>query len=248
MVRPLSPLLSLTSLTVVHRLLPNWKEMVDREMALRTAVRALESPPMEEAIKSDLEEEQYQCGACRTLAYLSQVVLADDPTAIACLDHIDSLPAGPKLLRLRYPDQELKTMYARIKARSDKAGRAPADSSGNDIYDQRTTGRKRKPSAAALVAMGEEFPAVVTPPTPQPQAKKVKRETPESEIDDAGDIFVSNIDPSLSFEVFPPHTTSTSYLGIPSFLDPSLVDPLFTVTSASSSYAGKFAAPRSFNS
>ena len=127
--------------------------MVDREIDGREKLRLL-IPDMQEYVdETDIEEEEFQCESCKTLAYLSQVTTIGH-SQISCLEHSSTLPEGPKMLRLRFSDEELKAMYARVKSRSDKAGKVPALllSSGGPLVDSRSTGRKRKPSALAMEA------------------------------------------------------------------------------------------------
>lgn len=169
MVRLLSSILQSNLANVVcFRLLPNWKEMVDRELAGRDKVRRLTPEIVEELDHTELEEEEYQCATCHMLCFLSQVVSVGG--AIACLDHHSALPEGQtKKLRLRFSDDELRMMLSKVKARSDKAGRVPDLLLGSaDVLDARTTGRKRKPSALALAAAGEDLP---------PAAQKVRHDS-----------------------------------------------------------------------
>lgn len=142
--------------------------MVDRELSGREKVRRLAPEIVEELDHTELEEEEYQCASCHMLCFLSQVVSVGGD--IACLDHHSTLPEGQsKTLRLRFSDDELRMMLSKVKARSDKAGRVPDLLLGSaDVLDQRTTGRKRKPSALALAAAGEDFP---------PAAQKVRHDS-----------------------------------------------------------------------
>ncbi|KAK4703193.1 [histone H3]-trimethyl-L-lysine4 demethylase, partial [Phenoliferia sp. Uapishka_3] len=151
------------------RLHPNWKEMTDRELATREKARRLH-PGMEEVIDAtEIEEELYQCETCRGLSFLSHVTTTVGTTThIACPHHAVLLPEGTKVFRLRYTDEELLAMLAKVKARSDKGGRA-RQSLGELGFDQdqRTTGRKRKPSALAMEAMeaaGDDPPPPFTKP------------------------------------------------------------------------------------
>ncbi|GAA5928683.1 hypothetical protein JCM10213_002531 [Rhodosporidiobolus nylandii] len=137
-------------------LLPNIRDMVEREIDAREALRG-ENPPPEEILEAfDRDEEEYQCQICKTLCYLAQVVSADG-LHITCLDHFESLPPGPKTLRLRFTDADLNQLVNRVKNRADKAGRQPDPSTGllDGMSEPRQSGRKRKPSAALLEAAGE---------------------------------------------------------------------------------------------
>ncbi|GAA6061785.1 hypothetical protein JCM10212_001391 [Sporobolomyces blumeae] len=161
-------------------LLPNMREMVERELGDRERIRTLDPAPEEVHEPTDREEEEYQCEYCKTLCYLSQVLSADG-AHIACPDHIASLPEGPKRFRLRYADADLTQLVNRVRSRSEKAGRLMDPSTGlPDGLDQpRTSGRKRKPSAALLEAAGEE-PA----PAPAPRAKAARVERSDEDGDE----------------------------------------------------------------
>jgi hypothetical protein len=127
--------------------------MVEHEIDAREALRG-ETPAPEEILDAnDRDEEEYQCEFCKTLCYLSQVV-SQGAQHISCLDHFEQLPAGPKTLRLRFPDSELNQLVNRVKNRADKAGRQPDPSTGllEGMDGPRQSGRKRKPSAALLEA------------------------------------------------------------------------------------------------
>lgn len=132
--------------------------MVQREIDGRNALRAEHAALAnlaEEVDPTDIDEEEYQCTHCKVLCFLSQI-RSKKTNDIACLDHGSTLPNGPKRLHMRYSDDELTSMLAKVKSRSDKAGRIPEGTyigTGFPIdRDQRTTGRKRKPSAIALEA------------------------------------------------------------------------------------------------
>lgn len=160
--------------------------MVDREIASRKLVRStLQTQSLHEFVdESDIEEEEFQCGFCKTLCYLSQLKTVGQPE-IACLDHSDSLPRGPKSLRLRYSDTELRAMLARVKTRSDKAGKRPGplllSTAASEVVHGsgggKTSGRKRKPSTIAREAA--DGVASSSPPT-----QRVKRDVEEEALDD----------------------------------------------------------------
>ena len=139
--------------------------MTDRELASREKVRRL-YPNIEEIVDpTEIEEEEYQCETCRGLAFLSFVTVdVRNTTHIACPNHAASLPDGAKVFRVRFDDNNLRVMLAKVKSRSDKGGRArPSLGEWGFEGDQRTTGRKRKPSALAIEAAGgeggEEYPS-----------------------------------------------------------------------------------------
>jgi hypothetical protein len=126
-------------------LLACFKEMVERE--LRDRDRARQSLPdmVEEVDDAERPEEQYQCITCKAFCYMSQIV-GPDVTKAACAYHVLDLEAGPKKLRLRYPDEELRAMLHRVQSRSSKAGRIGPYSLGtvavDTSADQRKSGRK----------------------------------------------------------------------------------------------------------
>ena len=134
--------------------------MVDRELDRRAQFRE-EHPNLTESVDpSELDEEDYQCAHCKTLSFLSQLVSAETGV-IACLPDAASLPKGePVTLRLRFADDELRAQLARVVRRSEKAGRADESSltwgalNGERVAEEgaRASGRKRKPSAAAVEA------------------------------------------------------------------------------------------------
>ncbi|GAA5968292.1 hypothetical protein JCM11641_003799 [Rhodosporidiobolus odoratus] len=167
-------------------LLPNIRDMVEREIDAREALRGEDPAPEEVLNPNDLEEEEYQCQQCKTLCYLAQV-LSEDGQHITCLDHWDSIPGGPKTLRVRFTDAELYQLLQRVKNRSDKAGRQPDPSTGLlDGMDQpRQSGRKRKPSAALLEAASE---LGYEPPSQRP---KLENGVEENEFEGRDELEVS---------------------------------------------------------
>lgn len=160
-------------------LLPHVREMVSRELEGREVIRAREDAPEETVDPNDRDEEEYQCQHCRVLCYLSQIVSADGKH-IACVDHMDTLPAGPKLLRVRFTDADLAQLSNRVNNRAQKMGRQPDPATGllDGMDAPRSSGRKRKPSAALLEAAGETAP---------PAAQRVKSERYSDEDDEDDD-------------------------------------------------------------
>ncbi|SCV69106.1 BQ2448_2126 [Microbotryum intermedium] len=173
-------------------LLPSYREMVERELAGRERLRRLLPGLIQGVDPTELDEEEYQCAQCKVLCYLSQV-LSHDMEQVACLDHYKSITdvdaEHPLQLRLKFSDEELSSMLARVKSRSDKAGKLPTDVLIGPIEtaapvaptDLRTTGRKRKPSALALEAAESEdvmsmSGEISTPPNGR-TAQRVKVET-----------------------------------------------------------------------
>ncbi|GAA5978531.1 hypothetical protein JCM10908_004391 [Rhodotorula pacifica] len=160
-------------------LLPHVREMVSREMAGREAIRAREDAPEETVDPNDRDEEEYQCQHCRVLCYLSQII-SEDGKSIACLDHFDTLPSGPKILRVRFTDADLAQLNNRVNNRAQKLSRHPDPSTGllDGMDAPRSSGRKRKPSAALLEAAGETAPSA---------AQRVKVERYSDDEDDEDD-------------------------------------------------------------
>ncbi|GAA5948514.1 hypothetical protein JCM21900_002735 [Sporobolomyces salmonicolor] len=180
-------------------LLPHIRDMVERELGNREEVRALDPAPEEAVEAFDREEEEYQCEHCKVLCYLSQVTTSD-AKHVVCPEHASTLPAGPKVFRLRFADVELNQLVNRVRSRAEKAGRMPDPATGlpEGLDQPRTSGRKRKPSAALLEAAGEQA---------EPAAQKVKTSrqaseelnSPEDEQDE-GDIQIDGdiqVDPDL---------------------------------------------------
>lgn len=88
--------------------------MVDRELATREKIRGL-VPDLAEVVDSaDIDEDKYQCESCRVLSYLSHVTAVEGKkTSVSCPHHWKILPEGPKILRLRFSDDELRAMMAK---------------------------------------------------------------------------------------------------------------------------------------
>ncbi|KAM0753831.1 JmjC-domain-containing protein [Meredithblackwellia eburnea MCA 4105] len=160
-------------------LLPSWREMVERELAGRETVRRL-LPKLKEVIENlDIEEEEFQCNHCRCLSYLSYVTAVEGKKVVtACLHDTSTLPDGPKTLRLRFADDELRAMLAKVKSRSDKYPRKNLAAVDWVADDPRATGRKRKQSGPATEVAGES-------PLPATQRLKVDRSKP-TRMDNSG--------------------------------------------------------------
>lgn len=134
----------------------------------------------------DLPEEHFQCTYCHTLAYLTHII-TPGRAQIACPEHVADLPANAqKTLHLRWTDDDLRAMLHRMRSRTDKlrqqrvaaAASATGDMAGEDELDElaaanaagRTSGRKRKPSALAREAAGEDFALESSPATKRPRS------------------------------------------------------------------------------
>ncbi|MBW0534151.1 hypothetical protein O181_073866, partial [Austropuccinia psidii MF-1] len=136
-------------------LLPHFREMVERELADRQKALEQISNLLPDVViqPNDLPEDQVQCYHCKSFAFLSQVT---SPTSskVSCLDHSHIFASDEKVLRYKYSDDDLQAMLQRVNSRSIKAGRI-VDMTG---IEQRTSGRKRKPSAALLEAARAALP------------------------------------------------------------------------------------------
>ncbi|OAV87908.1 hypothetical protein, variant [Puccinia triticina 1-1 BBBD Race 1] len=136
-------------------LLPHFRDMVEREIAERqTALTQITNLSPDIVIEpADLPEEQVQCHHCKAFAFLSQVTCPESSN-VSCLNHSHIFGDSPKTLRCKYTDDELQSMLMRVNSRSIKAGRS-VDTSA---LEQRTSGRKRKPSTALLEATRAALP------------------------------------------------------------------------------------------
>ncbi|KAH9808328.1 JmjC domain, hydroxylase-domain-containing protein [Melampsora americana] len=121
-------------------LLPHFREMVTRELRERDNARKTITNLSSESliITEDLPEDQIQCHYCKSLGYLSHLTLMSNLGKVSCLEHAHTLGDGIKLLRLKFSDQDLEVMLARVSNRSTKAGRVMDLTN----VEQRTSGRK----------------------------------------------------------------------------------------------------------
>ncbi|KAI3626144.1 hypothetical protein CBS9595_001505 [Malassezia furfur] len=98
---------------------PAYRDMVDRELAARNALRAL--PIAEECAEYDRREAEYQCQHCKTLCYLSQVV-SRTTSALACPMHAREVHGDTDptswVLRLRFPDAYLESHATKLADRA----------------------------------------------------------------------------------------------------------------------------------
>lgn len=97
------------------------KEMVDREIGKRKALREA-YPDIQQVIEDrDLPEPDYQCSHCNVFCYLSQVICESSPTT-ACLDHaalVCAQDASTKwTLRMHFSDEQLQNGYAKVAERA----------------------------------------------------------------------------------------------------------------------------------
>ncbi|CAE7185093.1 unnamed protein product [Rhizoctonia solani] len=102
-------------------LLPNFKEMVERELAQRNAlVNQLGGIQGETLDDSDRPEEQYQCSVCKVFCYLSQVTCACT-NAVACLSHAKEMcncHETRRTLRRRFSEDWLEDMLQEIERKA----------------------------------------------------------------------------------------------------------------------------------
>lgn len=98
-------------------LLPLFEEMVQRELHERT--QAIQDIPDLHVIRENIEQddEQYQCIVDKSFCYLSQVT-TEGHTSVACAEHWKSLPEGKKVMKVRFTDEDLKAMLARVRQRA----------------------------------------------------------------------------------------------------------------------------------
>ncbi|KZT62830.1 hypothetical protein CALCODRAFT_552334 [Calocera cornea HHB12733] len=131
------------------------KEMYLREMGLRQKLR-IEFPDIDEVVDSkDRIEEEYQCHHCHSFCFLAQVTCSCTSN-VACLDHIEQLCScnpGKKSLRLRFSDEELGALIAKI------AERAAAPTVWRQKFHKYLAESSRPPlkNMRTLVGEGERF-------------------------------------------------------------------------------------------
>lgn len=98
-------------------LLPLFQEMVDRELADRTRARDT-IPLLKEVVEDeDRPDEYYQCQKDKSYCYLSQITSPAD-SFVTCPEHYEALSPGTRVLKVRYTDEELRAMLARVKQRA----------------------------------------------------------------------------------------------------------------------------------
>ncbi|KAG8732779.1 hypothetical protein FRC11_011022 [Ceratobasidium sp. 423] len=106
-------------------LLPNFKEMAERELAQRTALVNQPGGILGETLdESDRPEEQYQCSVCKVFCYLSQVTCACT-NAVACLSHAKEMcncHETRRTLRRRFSDEWLQETLQEIERKAAAPG------------------------------------------------------------------------------------------------------------------------------
>jgi histone demethylase JARID1 len=103
----------------IFRLNDSFKEMIDRESAIRKKAKSLKFGEVLEEEDRPMEE-QYQCTICKVFLYLSQVT-CQCTARVACMDHADRLckcPMSARTLRKRFSDEELLETYTKISERA----------------------------------------------------------------------------------------------------------------------------------
>ncbi|KAG8897367.1 hypothetical protein FRB99_008207, partial [Tulasnella sp. 403] len=101
-------------------LLDSLREMVDKQLELRNALRQTIPRLTESLEEHDWPEEQYQCVVCKGFTYLAQVI-CDCTKQVACLEHWDSLcscASSARVLRKRFDDDQLLKILAKVEERS----------------------------------------------------------------------------------------------------------------------------------
>ncbi|CAE6475034.1 unnamed protein product [Rhizoctonia solani] len=102
-------------------LLPNFREMVERELAQRNALVNQPGGIQEESLdESDRPEEQYQCSVCKVFCYLSQVTCVCT-NAVACLSHAKEMcncHETRRTLRRRFSEVWLEDMLSEIERKA----------------------------------------------------------------------------------------------------------------------------------
>ncbi|KAA1116707.1 hypothetical protein PGT21_023376 [Puccinia graminis f. sp. tritici] len=170
-------------------LLPHFRDMVEREIADRqTALTQIANLSPDIVIEpAELPEDQVQCHHCKAFAFLSQLTCPDSPN-VSCLNHAHIFGDSQKILRCKYTDEELQTMLMRVNSRSVKAGRVVDTSS----IEQRTSGRKRKPSTALLEATRAALPLA--------QKIKLAHASADNREDQNDNSFQSQLESSMANE------------------------------------------------
>lgn len=101
-------------------LLPLFDEMVKRELSRRQRARD-EIPCLLEILEDEgYCDEHYQCQVDKSFCYLSQLTTEEaEPGHVVCIDHHETLDiAKPRTMKIRFSDEELKAMLARVKQRA----------------------------------------------------------------------------------------------------------------------------------
>ena len=111
-------------------LLPLFEEMVNRELAQRSRAREGIASLTDVVVDEDHPDEYYQCKSDKSYCYLSQIT-ARGVGFVTCVDHHDVLGNGAKIMKIRFTDDELKAMLARVKQRA--SSRAPEKGAASEV-------------------------------------------------------------------------------------------------------------------
>lgn len=100
---------------VLHPLL---EEMVIRELSRRKLARhsIANLEEMEEETQMH-PDEYYHCLVDKSYCFLSHLVVPGSE-AVACAEHHDKLPAGPRIMKVRYSDSKLEAMLEIVRQRA----------------------------------------------------------------------------------------------------------------------------------
>jgi len=174
--------------------------MVNRELERRQRARA-EIPGLVELQEDeDHPDDYYQCLVDKSYCYLSQLTTEQTATApVACIDHHSSLEEGnARIMKIRFSDEELKAMLARVKQRASnnkavERTTAPEASESTkkrklSASSEASSEKRARPSDPAATRFSQSPPSAAGPPTHQtaknPLSKEVAR-PPEPAADDS---------------------------------------------------------------
>ncbi|ORY74825.1 PLU-1-like protein-domain-containing protein [Protomyces lactucae-debilis] len=105
-------------------LAPALSEMTARELDRRKQLRAMYPTITEELFEEDVQEEDYQCGMCKTFCYLSQI-RCQCTDKVTCTDHLEDLcdcDPNTRTIRLRYSDDALLKLEQKVLEKSKLPG------------------------------------------------------------------------------------------------------------------------------
>ena len=122
-------------------LLPLFEEMVDREIEQRQRARKNILGLTESGEDADHPDEYYQCKDDKSFCYLSQIT-ARGTSFVTCVDHCEALGTGYKVMKVRFTDEELQAMLARVRQRaSSKSSERASAGETNIETSSRKVGR-----------------------------------------------------------------------------------------------------------
>lgn len=99
-------------------LLPQFEEMVTRELAERASARAT-IPNLREMLEDEERPDEYlQCQTDKSYCYLSQIT-SPSVSFVTCPEHCEALGANvQKVMKCRFSDEALRAMVDKIKKRA----------------------------------------------------------------------------------------------------------------------------------